>query len=73
MKIARCILLAIVIGFAGTAGARDRIFFSGDASPVRSQLFVANGDGTRERPLLPLTGMDYSPSFSADSFLLRLR
>ena len=33
---------------------------------VHSQLFIAKGDGTGERPLLPLTGMDYSPSISAD-------
>jgi TolB protein len=33
---------------------------------VHSQLFIANGDGTGERTLLPLTGMDYSPSISPD-------
>ncbi len=27
---------------------------------------MANGDGTEERALLPLTGLDYSPSLSAD-------
>ena len=48
------------------APARQVIMFSSDATPVHSQLFVANADGTGERPLLPLTGMDYSPSFSAD-------
>jgi TolB protein len=48
------------------AQAQQVIMFSSDKTPVHSQLFIANGDGGGERPLLPLTGMDYSPSFSAD-------
>jgi TolB protein len=49
-----------------SARAQQVIMFSSDATPVHSQLFVANADGSGERPLLPLTGMDYSPSFSPD-------
>ena len=48
------------------AQVRQVIMFSSDATPVHSQPFIANGDGSGERPLLPLTGMDYSPSFSTD-------
>jgi Tol biopolymer transport system component len=48
------------------APAQQVILFSADATPVHAQLFIANGDGTDERALLPPTGMDYSPSFSAD-------
>ena len=48
------------------AQVRQVIMFSSDATPVHSQLFIANGDGSGERPLLPLAGMDYSPSFSTD-------
>jgi TolB protein len=33
---------------------------------VHSQLFVGNSIGGGEHPLLPLSGMDYSPSFSSD-------
>jgi TolB protein len=49
-----------------SAHAQQVIMFSSDATPVHSQLFLANADGSGERPLLPLTGMDYSPSFSPD-------
>ena len=45
---------------------KHEIWYSVDASPVHSQLFVANGDGTAEKPILPLTGLDYSPSLSKD-------
>ena len=40
--------------------------FSSDATPVHSQLFIGDKLGGGERPLLPLSGMDYSPSFSTD-------
>ncbi len=46
--------------------SKHEIWYSIDASPAHSQLFVANGDGTSEKPLLPLTGLDYSPSLSRD-------
>jgi TolB protein len=42
------------------------VMFSMDRTPVHSQFFIANGDGTGERVLLPSSGMDYSPSFSSD-------
>ncbi len=48
------------------APAQQVVMFSSDATPVHSQIFLANGDGSSERPLLPPTGMDYSPSFSPD-------
>jgi TolB protein len=44
---------------------RHRILFS-RLGPVRTALFVANADGSGERELLPPTGLDYSPSLSAD-------
>lgn len=61
-------LIAILLGVMGMsvhAAEKHRIFFN-RVGPVRAQLFVANGDGTAERALLPLTGLDYSPSLSAD-------
>src|SRR5689334_972423 len=53
---------------AGRAAAtfkKDRIIFS-RLAPQTIGLFLADGDGTNERPLLPATGRDYNPSFSAD-------
>src|SRR5208282_5683193 len=67
LKIAASVLPALLLSFPAVAAqAQQIIMFSSDATPVHSQLFIANADGTGERPLLPLTGMDYSPSFSAD-------
>ena len=34
--------------------------------PSASELYIANGDGTGERKLFPVTGFDYDASFSAD-------
>jgi TolB protein len=48
------------------ACAQQVVMFSSDATPVHSQLFVGNSIGGGEHPLLPLSGMDYSPSFSSD-------
>lgn len=45
--------------------ARHRILFS-RLGPVHTGLFVAAADGSGERALLPATGLDYSPSLSAD-------
>ena len=38
----------------------------GRVGPFQSQLFVARGDGSDERPIAPATGLDYSPSLSSD-------
>jgi len=67
LKVAASVLAALLLSFPAVAAqAQQVIMFSSDATPVHSQLFIANGDGTGERPLLPLTGMDYSPSISPD-------
>ena len=58
---------ALILSLSLPASAQQRIMFSSDATPLHSQLFIANADGSDERALLPLTGMDYSPSFSADA------
>src|SRR3954454_21695589 len=47
------------------ADAKDRILLN-RLGPTSSVLFIANGDGTGERKLLPTSAMDYSPSFSRD-------
>jgi TolB protein len=67
LKVATYVLAALLLSFPAVAAqAQQVIMFSSDAAPVHSRLFIANGDGTGERPLLPLTGLDYSPSISAD-------
>jgi Tol biopolymer transport system component len=48
------------------SSVKHNLWYSVDASPAHSQLFVANGDGSGEKPILPLTGLDYSPSLSRD-------
>src|SRR5580698_4146233 len=67
MKIVASVLLGAVMPLiVAAASAQQVIMFSSDATPVHAQLFIAKGDGSDERALLPPTGMDYSPSFSAD-------
>src|SRR6266852_6850267 len=69
MKILRLILLSaacIVIGnYLAVAGELNRVIHARLAPPCIG-LFLANADGSNERPLLPADGMDYNPSFSAD-------
>src|SRR5436309_15201666 len=57
--------VAVALAAAPPAAPRHRILFS-RLAPVHTGLFVANPDGSGERALLPATGLDYSPSFSAD-------
>jgi Tol biopolymer transport system component len=60
------ILVPLITGSrASLAQERPRIVFS-RLQPVRIGLFLADRDGGNERPLLPATGLDYNPSFSAD-------
>jgi Tol biopolymer transport system component len=67
LKIAASVLLGALMAFCVVAAhAQQVIMFSADATPVHAQLFIANADGSGERPLLPLSGMDYSPLLSAD-------
>ncbi len=49
----------------GIAGERPHILFT-RLAPERSGLFIADGDGTNERPLLGVTGLDYNASYSYD-------
>ena len=45
--------------------AKDTILVN-RVGPSGSELYVANGDGSGERKLLPVAGFDYDASFSAD-------
>jgi len=67
MKVAAYVSAVLLLAFADPAArAQQVIMFASNFYPVHSQLSIANGDGTGERPLLPLTGLDYSPSISPD-------
>ena len=45
--------------------AKHQVLFNRYQAPVMS-IFLANADGTNERPLLPSQGLKYSPSYTAD-------
>ena len=49
----------------GRAAAPQRLLFS-RLGPAQAQLFVANRDGSGERAVLPVTGLDYSPALAGD-------
>jgi Tol biopolymer transport system component len=61
------VLLATFLVFATTPVlyAKERILLY-RIGPSQSTLFIANADGSDERPLLPNSGFDYNASFSAD-------
>jgi hypothetical protein len=63
----RNVLLATFLVFATTPVlyAKERILLY-RIGPSESTLFIANADGSDERPLLPNSGFDYNASFSAD-------
>ena len=50
---------------ANTAAVRHQVLFNRFLSPVMT-LFIADADGTRERPLVSTPGLQYSSSYSAD-------
>jgi len=54
LRVAAYVLAALLLSFPAVAAqAQQVVMFSSDAAPVHSQLFIANGDGTGERPLSP--------------------
>jgi Tol biopolymer transport system component len=58
--------LLLVVAFSGTALlARDRVFVD-QWSPTRSELLIADADGSQPRKLVPGTSIDYNASFSDD-------
>jgi TolB protein len=58
---------AVILGASPVhdAAEREHLLFA-RIGPASAQLFIANGDGTAERPVLPATGLDYSPSLTSD-------
>ena len=58
-------LLATLLLSTPVLFAKERILLY-RIGPSQSTLFIANADGSDERPLLPNSGFDYNASFSAD-------
>src|SRR4051812_48018754 len=70
MSVARRALLPTIGLFTflfthSATAARHRVVFN-RIGPTRMALYLADGDGTHEHPLLPAGGLDYNPSFSTD-------
>jgi TolB protein len=58
-------MASLTVCMSVSATPRHRILFN-RVGPVSAGLFIADSDGNHERALLPVTGLDYSPSFSQD-------
>ena len=61
----RTLTLVFCLAVAHSVAATDVMLMSRIA-PSRSELFIANADGSHERALLPRSGFDYNASFSPD-------
>src|SRR6187551_3928927 len=59
------VVLLLTVCSATMVVARDRIFVD-QWSPTRSELFIADADGSNPRKLLAGLELDYNASFSAD-------
>jgi Tol biopolymer transport system component len=57
--------LLLWLAVAWSLSAKD-VMLMNRIGPSKSELFLANADGTGERPLLATSGFDYNGSFSAD-------
>ncbi len=55
----------LAFGLGTTLVAKDRIFVD-QWSPTRSELFIAEADGSKPQKLVPGTAIDYNASFSDD-------
>jgi Tol biopolymer transport system component len=58
--------LLIVLGLAALASGQPHQIYYGDSRAGQISLFVANADGSGERPLLEPSGADYDPAWSPD-------
>ena len=63
-RLSSAVVLLCVAGGALVV-AKDRIFVD-QWSPTRSELYIADADGTNARKLVPGTHIDYNASFSYD-------
>lgn len=61
----RNVSLMLWLAAAGPVAAKD-VMLMNRIGPSRSELFLANADGSAEHRLLPTSGFDYNASFSYD-------
>ena len=59
------ITIVIVLSLGATVDAQDRIYVD-QYMPLRSELMIADADGSNPRKLVPGTEIDYNASFSYD-------
>jgi len=64
-RIVAGLLAALSCGTASAADPKYKIAFTSFA-PFDIELFIADGDGSNERPFLPDPSLDFDASFSAD-------
>src|SRR4029434_4429167 len=62
---ARFVVLLCTLSSVAVLVAKDRIFVD-QWSPTRSELFIADADGSNPRKLVPGLELDYNASFSFD-------
>ena len=64
----RLLLLLILVSAAGLAplAQSKQTLLMNRLGPSQMTLYIANGDGSGERPLLASSGFDYNASFSPD-------
>jgi TolB protein len=66
MSLRACIFVLLAGAAAGPAHPQKVFFTRVFPGPGQIGLYVANADGSDERPLLPSRGVDYDPTWSAD-------
>ena len=59
------IAIVVVLSLGPTVDAQDRIYVD-QYMPLRSELMIADTDGSNPRKLVPGTEIDYNVSFSND-------
>ena len=59
------VAIALFLGLEASVDAQDRIYVD-HYRPLRSEIMVADADGSNPRKLLPSMAIDYNTSFSLD-------
>ena len=59
------VIIVVSLSFGATVDAQDRIYVD-QYMPLRSELMIADADGTNPRKLVPGVEIDYNVSFSHD-------
>ena len=65
IPVAFMLSITVVASFGATLRAQDRVYVD-QYMPLRSELFIADADGSNPHKLVPGTEIDYNASFSFD-------